>query len=67
MNWKIIVLIAFTIVSIYQMALHFIQYRSAGNETPENVKDVYDAETYQRWKKYSGEKCRLQIFGTLIS
>lgn len=67
MNWKAIVLIVFTIVSLYQMVLHFIQYRSAGNPTPENVKDVYDEETYQRWKKYSGEKCRLQIFSTLIS
>ncbi|MBR6787984.1 MAG: M48 family metallopeptidase [Clostridia bacterium] len=67
MNYKAIVLVVFTIVSMYQMALHFIQYRSAGNPTPENVKDVYDAQTYQRWKKYSGEKCRLQILGTLIS
>ena len=67
MNWKAIVLIVFTIVSLYQMVLHFIQYRSAGNPTPENVKDVYDEETYQRWRKYSGEKCRLQIFSTLIS
>jgi len=67
MNWKALVLIVFTIVSAYQMILHFIQYRSAGNPTPENVKDVYDKETYQRWKKYSGEKCRLQIFSTLIA
>ncbi len=67
MNWKAIVLTVFTIVSAYQMVLHFIQYRSAGNPTPENVKDVYDPETYQKWKKYSGEKCRLQIFSTLIA
>lgn len=67
MNWKVIVLTVFTIVSAYQMVLHFIQYRSAGNPTPENVKDVYDQETYRKWKKYSGEKCRLQIFSTLIS
>ena len=67
MNWKAIVLTVFTIVSAYQMVLHFIQYRSAGNPTPENVKDVYDQETYQKWKKYSGEKCRLQIFSTLIA
>lgn len=67
MNWKAIVLAVFTIVSAYQMVLHFIQYRSAGNPTPENVKDVYDQETYQQWKKYSGEKCRLQIFSTLIA
>lgn len=67
MNWKAIVLTVFTIVSAYQMVLHFIQYRSAENPTPDNVKDVYDQETYQKWKKYSAEKCRLQIFSTLIA
>ncbi len=67
MNWKMLVLILITIASGYQMVLHFVQYRSAGNPTPENVRDVFDAETYQRWKRYSGEKCRLQMFSTLLS
>lgn len=67
MDWKAVVLVIVTVVSVYQMFLHFVQYRSANNPTPANVKDVYDAETYQRWKKYSGEKCRLQVLGSFIS
>ncbi len=67
MNWKMLALILVTIANGYQMVLHFVQYRSAGNPTPENVRDVFDAETYQRWKRYSGEKCRLQMFSTLLS
>jgi len=67
MNWKIVILVIVTLTSLYEMALHFIQYRSASNPTPENVRDVYDAETHKRWTEYAGEKCRLKIFASLVS
>ena len=67
MDWKVLILVIVTIVSGYQMLLHFVQYRSANNPTPENVKDVFDGETYARWKRYSAEKCRLQMADTLLS
>jgi STE24 endopeptidase len=35
--------------------------------TPENLKDVYDAETYEKWKKYSAEHSRLEIVSTCVS
>ena len=67
MDWKTMILLLFTLVSAYQMALSFIKYRSANNPTPENVRDVYDAETYKRWKQYSAEKCRLEMAETIVS
>ena len=67
MNWKIIVLAVFILKVIYELLLDIVRYRSAGNPTPENVADVFDAETYQQWKKYMGEKSRLQISGTIVS
>ena len=67
MNYRALFLILFTLEHVYRLALHVIQARSAGNPTPASVADVYDAETYQRWKKYSGEKCRLQVLGSFIS
>jgi len=67
MNWKIIVLAIVLLKSIYELLLNIVSYRSAGNPTPENVADVFDAETYQQWKKYMGEKSRLQISGTIVS
>ena len=67
MNWKLLVLILHVLGSAYKLALHIVSYRSANNPTPANVADVYDAETYRRWKAYSAEKCRLHIVSTVLS
>ena len=67
MNWKLLVVILMVIGHAYTLVLHIVSRRSAANPTPANVADVYDAETYQRWKQYSAEKNRLQIFSTLFS
>ncbi|MBE6636807.1 MAG: M48 family metallopeptidase [Ruminococcaceae bacterium] len=60
------ILLAF-LGSLYTMVLNIVQYRSANNPTPESVADVYDAETYQTWKRYSAEHCRLDIVSTVFS
>ena len=67
MNWKWIVLAMLVLGTVYKLLLHAVVARSAGNPTPKNVADVYDAETYQRWKSYSAEKSRLHIVSTVIS
>ena len=67
MNTKLIIMLLATLACVYELLLNIVQYRSANNPTPKNVSDVYDKETYQRWKQYSAEKCRLQIAGTLVS
>ncbi len=67
MNWKLLIVALLTLRAIYDLILHTVQYRSANNPTPDNVADVYDGETYLKWKKYSGEQGRLQIFATVAS
>ncbi len=67
MNYKILFLILFTLEHIYQLILNIVQARSANNPTPANVADVYDAETYQRWRAYNGEKSRLSILRIAVS
>ena len=67
MNWKTIMIGLLVLVNAYKLLLHIVRYRSAGNPTPANVADVYDDETYQRWKAYSAEKCRLHIVSTVLS
>ncbi len=67
MDLKILVLVLVLVRFAYDLVLHLVQYRSADNPTPENVADIYDSETYQRWKRYSGEKGRLGILFTVIS
>ena len=67
MNWKVLVLVLLTLGHLYRLLLNIVQNRSASNPTPENVADVYDAETYEKWKLYSGEKGRLGVVSTLVS
>lgn len=67
MNWKVLILVFAALGHLYRLALQIVQQRSASNPTPENVADVYDAETYQRWKAYSAEQSRLGIVSTLVS
>ncbi len=67
MEFKILVIAMVVLSTAYNIALNIIRYRSANNPTPESVSDVYDAETYQKWKKYSAEHCRLDIISTAVS
>jgi STE24 endopeptidase len=64
---KLTILLLLVLGTAYQLALNIVQYRSAGNPIPENVRDVYDAETYGKWRRYSAEKSRLGIVSTVLS
>ena len=52
------------IVYLYNTLLAVIHMRSAKNPIPANVADVYDEETYRKWRSYRAEKFR---FGIMIS
>ena len=67
MGIKAIVLIVLTAIYLYEMALHLIRARSVNNPVPENVADVYDPDTYRKWKQYHGEKSRLGMVTTTAS
>ncbi len=67
MNCKLIVTILIAVEFVYSMVLHLVEYRSGNNPTPANVADVYDSETYLRWKQYSAENGRLGILSTVLS
>ena len=67
MELKAPIVILLLLGTIYRLALNIVQYRSANNPIPENVADVYDAETYAKWRRYSAENCRLSILSTILS
>ena len=67
MDFKWIVLLILALGSMYKILLNVVISRSAANPTPQNVADVYDAETYQRWKSYSAEKGKLHMVSTVMS
>ena len=59
---KIAVLAVLAVVYLYRMLLLRIDRRSERNSVPANVSDVYDAETYRKWRAYHGEKSRLGMW-----
>ena len=67
MNWKMLILLLVVIRHGLDFVLDYVRFRSANNETPENLRDVYDKDTYDTWKKYSAEKCRLHFVTTIVS
>ena len=64
---KLVILLLLVLGTAYRLALNIVQHRSANNPIPENVADVYDAETYTKWRRYSAEHSRLNIVSTLVS
>ena len=67
MNFKLTVIILVIIECLYRVVLNSVTYRSANNPTPENLKDVYDNEAYERWRRYCAENCRLDLITVLTT
>ena len=67
MGPKSIVIILAVVGALYSLALNLVKYLSLDNPTPENLSDVYDAETYAKWKRYSKEHSVLGIISTLAT
>lgn len=67
MNWKALILALVVVRLVYDMVLSFIKIRSTSNPMPQNVADLYDADTYVRWKEYRKEHGRLGIIFTVLA
>lgn len=64
---KLILILIALLGGSFSIFLNIVQYRSASNPTPQNLADVYDAETYEKWKKYSAEHCILNIASSIVT
>ena len=67
MTPKLLIILFVILSGIYSIILNIVKYRSANNPTPENVSDVYDTETYLKWKKYSAEHTTLSLISSIVS
>ncbi len=64
MNYKIIILLIFLLVELYSLFLDTVSLRQ--NKIPENVSDIYDSESYEKWKKYKKEKIFLSMIRGVV-
>lgn len=67
MNYKALVIGILVIVYLYNLFLSIIHMRAADNPIPINVTDVYDSETYRKWRAYHAEKTKFGILSTTFS
>ena len=67
MNFKLLALIILTLVYFYGLLLNALSMRSVKNAVPANVSDVYDPDTYRKWRMYKGEKSRLAVLSDTAS
>ena len=67
MDFKVLAVIILTVIYLYGMLLNVISMRSMKNPVPVNVADVYDPETYRKWRTYKTEKSRLAVISETVS
>ncbi len=67
MNEKILIIALALLGGIFPILLNLFKRRSASNPIPENVRDVYDEETYAKWRSYQAEHSRLDLISSIVS
>ncbi len=67
MYYKVPVLIILSLVFLFNLLMKLLHWRSANNPIPPNVVDVYDRDTYKKWRAYHAEKCRLGVIEHVVT
>ena len=67
MNYKLLGILIIVITYLYGILLEILERRSADNPVPANVSDVYDPETYKKWRAYHAENRRLSFISQTAS
>ena len=63
---KIIVIIFDILKEAFDSFLLYLSIKNVDAKLPENVKDVYNEEEYNNWKKYDAENNRLTIISGMV-
>ena len=67
MNLKLLVIILSLLGTAYAVLLNLYKRRSATNPIPKSVKDVYDDETYAKWRTYNAEHSKLDLISSIVA
>lgn len=55
-----------TIAFLFDIWMKYLDMKSCEREMPDSVKDIYDAETYEKWLHYDREKNRLSFWRHIV-
>ena len=64
---KIIIILLAVIGCMYPILLNLFKRKSIKNPIPDNVKDVYDDDTYIKWRNYKAEHSKLDLLSGIVS
>lgn len=64
--YKLIFIIIFSCYIIYNLIIDVINLKSLKNPIPEKLNDIYDSETYLKWKKYKFDNTMVSLIFTNI-
>lgn len=67
MAFKIAALVLIFLETLYSLVCTGLHVKSAKARVPECVRDIYDGETYEKWRKYHAEKTALSVWSTCVS
>ena len=67
MKEKILIIALAILGGLYPILLNLFKRKSSTNPIPESVKDVYDDETYAKWRSYNAEHSRLDLISSVVS
>ena len=63
---KLACLSVILVVFVYQFVLNIIDLKSAENPVHERVKDIYDADAYQKWRRYKRDQVVSEIAFSVV-
>ena len=67
MKYKILTFLIVFVIFVFDTVMEYLQIKSSEREIPDNVKDVYDKEEYEKWLSYHKEGCKLSFIRHIVS
>lgn len=67
MNYKLWAILLLTVLFLYNLFLKLVRRKAADNPIPDSVADIYDTDTFARWREYQSEKLRLSIWRSIAN
>jgi len=61
-----LIITIYVLMTLLSFITQTLDYKARDREIPDNVKDVYDPETYQKWRDYSAAQTRFGVISKLI-
>ena len=65
MNYKVLGLTLLTVSFLFRQGIKFLDWKSMKNPIPANVDDIFDTETYRKWKGYHTEKAKVGLISAV--